>query len=52
MYEEAVAEAHAEGGISVKERNLLARLRDSLDIAESEAEAIERTIIAGPNQAH
>jgi hypothetical protein len=52
MYEEAVAEAHAEGGISVKERNLLARLRDSLDIAEFEAEAIERTIIAGPNQAH
>jgi hypothetical protein len=52
VYEEAVAEAHAEGGISAKERSLLMRLRDSLGIAESEAEAIERAVIASPVQAH
>ena len=41
VYEEAVAEARYEGGISEKERALLARLRDSLGISESAAEAIE-----------
>ena len=41
VYEEAVAEAHYEGGISHKERALLVRLRDSLGISASDAEAIE-----------
>lgn len=41
VYEEAVAEAHYEGGISEKERALLVRLRDSLGISKSVAEAIE-----------
>jgi hypothetical protein len=41
VYEEAVAEAHYEGGISEKERALLVRLRDSLGISESTADAIE-----------
>lgn len=44
VYEEAVAEAHYEGGISAKERALLARLRDSLGISESAADAIEADI--------
>lgn len=52
VYEEAVAEAHAEGGISDKERSLLVRLRDTLGITEIDADAIERTIIEGPIQAH
>ncbi len=51
MYEEAVAEAHAEGGISDKERSLLVRLRDLLGIAESEAESIERAVTASSAQA-
>jgi len=41
VYEEAVAEAHYEGGISAKERALLNRLRDSLGISAVDAEAIE-----------
>ena len=41
VYEEAVSEAHYEGGISEKERSLLVRLRDSLGISASEADAIE-----------
>ena len=41
VYEEAVFEANAEGGISSKERALLVRLRDSLGISESDADAIE-----------
>ncbi len=44
VYEAAVAEARVEGGISNKERALLVRLRDSLGIAESDAEAIEREL--------
>jgi len=44
VYEAAVAEAHQDGGISVKERALLVRLRDSLGISESDAEAIEREL--------
>jgi hypothetical protein len=44
VYEAAVAEARLEGGISNKERALLIRLRDSLGIAESDAEAIEREL--------
>ena len=41
VYEEAVSEAHYEGGISEKERSLLIRLRDSLGISASDADAIE-----------
>ena len=45
VYEEAVMEAYYEGGISDKERSLLIRLRDSLAISESDAEAIEAEIV-------
>ena len=45
IYEEAIVEAHSEGGISEKERALLARLRDSLGISESSANAIEADVI-------
>lgn len=45
VYEEAVAEAHLDGGISDKERSLLVRLRDSLGISEGDAAAIERKIV-------
>jgi hypothetical protein len=41
VYEAAIAEALDEGGISKKERSLLARLRESLDISETDAQAIE-----------
>jgi hypothetical protein len=41
VYEAALAEALQEGGISDKERSLLIRLRDSLGITESDADAIE-----------
>jgi hypothetical protein len=44
VYEEAVSEAHYEGGISPKERSLLVRLRDSLGISATDAEAIEREL--------
>jgi hypothetical protein len=44
VYEAAIAEALQEGGISAKERSLLNRLRDSLGITESDAEAIELEI--------
>jgi len=46
VYEEAVAEAHYEDGISTKERALLNRLRDSLGISAADAVAIEREITA------
>ena len=46
VYEEAVSEAHTEGGISEKERALLNRLRDSLGIFASDAEAIERELVS------
>jgi hypothetical protein len=45
VYEEAVAEAHHEGGITAKERALLDRLRDSLGISAVDAESIERELI-------
>ena len=48
VYEEAVAEAHYEGGISAKERSLLDRLRDSLGISAVDAEAIEVEITGHP----
>jgi hypothetical protein len=41
VYEEAVSDAHYDGGISEKERALLIRLRDSLGISASDADAIE-----------
>jgi hypothetical protein len=41
VYEEALAEALQEGGVSEKERALLVRLRDTLGITESDADAIE-----------
>jgi hypothetical protein len=46
VYEAAVAEAQQEGGISQKERALLNRLRDSLGVSTSDAEAIEVQIQA------
>ncbi len=46
VYEEAVSEAHTEGGISEKERALLNRLRDSLGISASDAEAIESELVS------
>lgn len=49
VYEEAVYEAHIEGGISEKERALLGRLRASLGISEADAVTIEQEITA--NQA-
>lgn len=47
VYESAVAEAYMEGGISDKERSLLVRLRDSLGISETDAEAIETEVVEG-----
>jgi len=47
VYEAAIAEARQEGGISNKERALLERLRDSLGISASDAEAIERDLPTG-----
>jgi len=44
VYEEALNEAQLEEGISEKERALLVRLRDSLGISESDAEAIENDL--------
>jgi len=44
VYEAALAEARQEGGISDKERSLLNRLRDSLDISLSDAEMLERDL--------
>jgi hypothetical protein len=41
VYEAAVAEAQQEGGISHKERTLLAHLRDSLGVSAADAETIE-----------
>ena len=45
VYQEAVAEAHYEGGVSAKERALLNRLRDSLGISAVDAESIENELI-------
>jgi hypothetical protein len=47
VYEAAIEEADQEGGISDKERSLLNRLRDSLDISPSDAEMLERELQAG-----
>jgi len=48
VYEAAVSEAQAEGGISNKERALLVHLRDSLGISETDASAIEADLQAPP----
>ena len=47
VYEEAVSEARFEDGISERERALLVRLRDSLGISESDADAIEGELALG-----
>ena len=47
VYESAIEEALQEGGISQKERSLLVRLRESLGISESDANAIERELQDG-----
>jgi len=44
VYEAALLDAMAEGGISSKERALLAHLRKSLGITVADAEAIERAL--------
>jgi hypothetical protein len=49
VYESALGEAHAEGGVSPKERSLLNVLRDSLGISESDGEAIESGLQLQPN---
>ena len=47
VYEAAVAEALPDGNISERERALLNSLRDSLDISSSDAEMLERELLAG-----
>jgi hypothetical protein len=47
VYEAAVAEARQEGGISDKERSLLNRLRDTLEISPTDAESLERDLASG-----
>lgn len=44
VYEEALIEAMDENGISPKERALLVRLRDSLEISPADAEAMEKDV--------
>lgn len=44
VYEEALIEALDENGISLKERSLLNRLRDSLEIPEADAAAMEEEL--------
>ena len=46
VYEAALIEAQQEGGISDKERSLLNRLRDSLEISPADAEMLEREMLA------
>jgi hypothetical protein len=47
IYEAALAEAQQEDGISDKERSLLNRLRDSLDISPTDADALESELQSG-----
>lgn len=47
VYESAVSEALAEGGISHKERTLLNHLRESLGISAEDAQAIESELQTG-----
>ena len=44
VYENALVEALEDGGISSKERSLLNRLRESLEISEADASAIEKDV--------
>ncbi len=44
VYEEAIAEAHLDGGISAKERALLGKLRESLGISAADAATIEEDV--------
>jgi hypothetical protein len=46
VYESAITEALQDGGISPKERSLLVRLRDSLEITEADAKLIEAKLIS------
>ena len=46
VYEAAITEALPDGIISEKERELFSRLRDSLGISETDADAIERELQA------
>lgn len=46
VYESALAEALQETGISERERALLARLRDSLGISETDADAMEADLLS------
>jgi hypothetical protein len=52
VYESALVEALEEGGISDKERSLLNRLRESLEISEADARAIEEDVQAQLAAAH
>lgn len=45
VYEEALAEAHYEGGVTAKERALLDRLRDTLGISAVDARSIESELM-------
>jgi hypothetical protein len=47
VYEAALTEALPDGIISVRERELLDRLRDSLGISKSDADTIERELQEG-----
>lgn len=47
VYEAALVDAMAEGGISAKERALLARLQSSLGITDADAAAIEKELMSG-----
>ena len=47
VYEAAFTEAQQEGGISDKERSLLNRLRDTLEISPTDAESLERDLASG-----
>ena len=47
VYEAALTEALPDGNISERERELLNRLRDSLGISGSDADAIERKLKQG-----
>ncbi len=46
VYEAALVEAQQEGGISEKERSLLNRVRDSLDISSADAATLENDLYA------
>ena len=52
VYEEALLEALDENGISSKERSLLNRLRDSLEISAADAEAMEEELRSRFGSAH